>query len=96
MKSLGKSTAHGVQTSRRAATRLLKLVQSLAKDHAGKSVVCVTHAEPIAALLGQLKGTPGAMRYPPGIPLGSITVVDVPASGDAKEVLAKYEPAAGK
>jgi probable phosphoglycerate mutase len=72
--------------------RMLKLVQSLQKAHAGKGVVCVTHAEPIAALLGQLKGTPGAMRYPPGIPIGSITVVDVAASGEAREVLAKYEP----
>jgi broad specificity phosphatase PhoE len=71
--------------------RLLKLVQSLPKEHAGKGVVCVTHAEPIAALLGQLKGTPGAMRYPPGIPIASITVIDVAASGEAKEVLAKYE-----
>jgi len=72
--------------------RILKLVQSLQKEHAGKGVVCVTHSEPIAALLGQLKGTPGAMRYPPGIPIASITVVDVAASGEAKEVLAKYEP----
>ena len=71
--------------------RVLKLIQSLQKEHGGKGVVCVTHAEPIAALLGQLKGTPGAMRYPPGIPIASITVVDVPASGEAREVLAKYE-----
>ena len=74
--------------------RLLKLVSSLAKEHAGKGVVCVTHAEPIAALLGHLKGTPGAMRYPPGIPLASITVIDVSAAGEAREVLAKYEPPA--
>lgn len=76
--------------------RMLKLVQSLRKDHAGKGVVCVTHAEPIAALLGHLKSTPGAMRYPPGIPIASITVIDVPASGPPKEVLAKYEPELSK
>jgi broad specificity phosphatase PhoE len=72
--------------------RMFEFVKSLRKDHAGKGVLCATHAEPIAALLGHLKGTPGASRYPPGIPLASITVVDVSGSGDVKEVLAKFEP----
>jgi broad specificity phosphatase PhoE len=71
--------------------RMLALVQSLRKPYAGKGVVCVTHAEPISALVGELRGTPGAMRYPPGIPLASVTVLEVSASG-VKEVLFKYEP----
>lgn len=73
--------------------RMATLLESLRKDHAGKGVVCVTHAEPISALLGRLKGTPGALRYPPGIPTGSITVLDVGASGQVKEVLSKHVPA---
>ena len=73
--------------------RMLDLLLSLRKEHAGHGVVCVTHSDPIGALLGHLHGTPGAARYPPGIPLASITVIDVGPDGP-KERLAKYEPPA--
>jgi broad specificity phosphatase PhoE len=72
--------------------RIHKLLLSLRQQYAGKGVACVTHAEPIASLLGQLRATPGAARYPPGIPIGSITVLDIGPTDEIKEVLVKYEP----
>jgi broad specificity phosphatase PhoE len=56
--------------------RVLELVQSLAAEHAGRTVVVVAHSEVIGAFLGQLDGTPGAKRYPPKVPNGSLTIVE--------------------
>jgi broad specificity phosphatase PhoE len=74
--------------------RVADLLSSLRKQHAGHGVVCVTHSDPIGALLGHLHGTPGPARYPPGVPVASITVIDVGPDGP-KERLARYEPFAG-
>jgi broad specificity phosphatase PhoE len=71
--------------------RIAALAQQLLHQQSKTGVVLVSHAEVISAFLGQLRGTPGPGRYPPDIPLGSISVVDVTPSG-MKEVSAKYVP----
>lgn len=62
-----------------------------AKERPSRSVVLVAHSEVIAAYLGRVRGTPPPKRWPPGLAIGSITVVDLSASG-AREVLANHRP----
>jgi broad specificity phosphatase PhoE len=61
--------------------RLSGLVRALARSRRGTSVVLVAHGEVIGAYLGHVLGIAPAKRYPPGLGNGSITVVDVVATG---------------
>lgn len=63
--------------------RVGELVRALARSRRGKSVVMVAHGEVLAAYLGRIRGQPPALRYPPGLANGSVTVVDVSPTGAA-------------
>ena len=71
-----------------------ELVKALARSRRGASVVLVAHGEVIGAYLGRVRDTPPPKRYPPGLANGSITVVDVAATGAETIVLANHVPAA--
>jgi len=71
-----------------------ELVRALARSRRGTSVVLVAHSEVIAAYLGEVRGTPAPRRYPPGLANGSITVVDVVATGAETIRLTNHVPAA--
>jgi probable phosphoglycerate mutase len=71
----------GGESLEQVGARVLGLVQSLAAGPAGRTVVVVAHSEVIGAFLGQLDGTPGAKRYPPKVPNGSLTVVESDGKG---------------
>jgi len=71
----------GGESLEQVGKRVLELVESLRRDHAGRSVVLVAHSEVIGSFAGLLRGTPAARRYPPGIDLGSITVVEAAGAG---------------
>jgi len=74
--------------------RVGELVRALARSRRGTSVVLVAHSEVIAAYLGEVRGTPAPRRYPPGLANGSITVVDVVATGAETIRLTNHVPAA--
>lgn len=78
----------------RVADRVSELVRALARSRRGTVVVLVAHGEVIGAYLGHIRGTPAAKRYPPGLANGSVTVVDVAATGAATVLLANHLPAA--
>jgi broad specificity phosphatase PhoE len=61
--------------------RVLAFVEGLRSRRAGQTVVVVSHSETIGSFLGQVRGVPGARRYPPKIDNGSLTVVDVGPRG---------------
>jgi probable phosphoglycerate mutase len=71
----------GGESLEQVGKRVLEVVESLRRDHAGRSVALVAHSEVIASFAGLLRGTPAARRYPPGIDLGSITVVETAGAG---------------
>jgi broad specificity phosphatase PhoE len=56
--------------------------------------VLVAHSEVSGAYLGRVRGTPPPERYPPGLANGSITVVDVVATGAETVRLANHVPPA--
>jgi broad specificity phosphatase PhoE len=81
--------------------RVADLVASLLQGGAGqqgtgkaRSVVLVAHGEVIGAYLGRVRDTPPPKRHPHGLANGSITVVDVAATGAETLVLANHVPAA--
>ena len=74
--------------------RVSTLVRALARSRRGASVVLVAHSEVIGAYLGHVRGTPAPKRHPPGIANGSISVVDVAATGAEAILLANHVPAA--
>jgi probable phosphoglycerate mutase len=69
-------TPEGGESMQAMGRRVLDLVRSLSA-RPGRSVVLVAHSEVIGAFLGELAGTPPAQRWPPAVPNGSISVVDV-------------------
>lgn len=83
----------GGESMERVGTRVGELVRALARSRRGTSVVLVAHSEVIGAYLGHVRGTPASKRYPPGIANGSITVVDVLATGAETIRLVNYLPA---
>jgi probable phosphoglycerate mutase len=64
--------------------RVAGLVASLRAEGPGRTVVLVCHSDVVAAYLGELSDTRGAARWPPRVGNGSLTIVDVPASGTAR------------
>jgi probable phosphoglycerate mutase len=84
----------GGESLEQLGQRALELVRSLQPGHAGKSVVLVAHSEVIGAFIGALEGTPGASRWPPKVPNGSLTVVDVGPAGPPRLLLAGQVPKA--
>jgi probable phosphoglycerate mutase len=74
--------------------RVLDLVTALRRDHAGRSVVLVSHGEVIACFLGLLRGAPPSERFSAGLANGSLTVVDADASGAPRLRLANHVPTA--
>jgi probable phosphoglycerate mutase len=71
--------------------RVAGLVQALHRRTSGTGIVLVTHAEVIGAYLGHLRDVPGADRHPPGIPLASISAVEIPRAGAPRILFVKYE-----
>ena len=84
----------GGESMQRMGQRVSEFVKALARSRRGASVVLVAHAEVIGAYLGDVRDTPPARRYPFGLANGSITVVDVAATGAETIVLANHVPAA--
>lgn len=84
----------GGESMERTGERVGELVRALARSRRGTSVVLVAHSEVIGAYLGRVRGTPPPERYPPGLANGSITVVDVVATGAETVRLANHVPAA--
>jgi broad specificity phosphatase PhoE len=76
----------------RAGERVGELVRALARSRRGTSVVLVAHSDVIGAYLGHVRGTPPPKRHPPGVDIGSITVVDVLATGAETIRLANHVP----
>jgi probable phosphoglycerate mutase len=72
--------------------RVLAVASRLARRGHRGGVVFVAHSEVIASFLGEAEGKPGAARYPPGVRNGSISVVDVPASGAPRLLLTDHLP----
>ncbi len=87
------SPAQG-ESMERAGERLGELVRALARSRRGTSLVLVAHSEVIGAYLGHVRGTPPPKRHPPGLDIGSITVVDVAATGAETIRLANHVPPA--
>jgi probable phosphoglycerate mutase len=87
------SPAEG-ESLERVGERVSALVRALARSRRGTSVVLVAHSEVIGAYLGHVRGTPAPKRHPPGIRNGSISVVDVAATGAEAILLANHVPAA--
>ena len=82
----GESMAH-------VANRVDELVRATARSRRGQGAVLVAHGEVLAAYLGHLRGTPAPQRYPAGLANGSLTVVDVAATGAATIRCVNYLPA---
>jgi broad specificity phosphatase PhoE len=74
--------------------RVHALVRALARSRRGASLVLVAHSEVLGSYLGRLRGTPPAERFPAGIANGSITVVDVMATGAETILLSNHVPQA--
>ncbi len=74
--------------------RVGDFVRALARSRRGASLVLVAHSEVIAAYLGEVSGTPAPKRYPPSLANGSISVVDVFATGAETLRLSNYHPPA--
>jgi len=72
--------------------RVGDFVRALARSRRGQGLVLVAHSEVIAAYLGEVSGTPAPKRYPPAIGNGSISVVDVFATGAEKLRLTNHLP----
>ena len=70
--------------------RVLDLVLSSRKAHAGRTIVLVAHSEVIGSFLGQLGGVPGPKRYPPKIANGSLTVVEAGPQGKPRVLLENW------
>jgi broad specificity phosphatase PhoE len=87
-------TPAGGESMERVGERVGELVRALARSRRGRSVVLVAHSEVIGAYLGHVRGTPPPKRYPPGLVNGSITVVDVVATGAEAIRLANHVPTA--
>jgi broad specificity phosphatase PhoE len=85
------SPAQG-ESMERAGERVGELVRALARSRRGTSLVLVAHGEVIGAYLGHVRGTPPPKRHPPGLDTGSITVVDVLATGAETIRLANHVP----
>jgi broad specificity phosphatase PhoE len=84
----------GGESMEQVGDRVGQLVKALARSRRGASVVFVAHGEVIGAYLGRVRDTPAPKRYPFGLANGSITVVDVAATGAQTIVLANHAPAA--
>lgn len=82
----------GGESMERMGERVGELVRALARSRRGRSVVLVAHSEVIGAYLGRVRGTPPPKRHPPGLGNGSITVVDVVATGAETIRLANHLP----
>jgi broad specificity phosphatase PhoE len=72
--------------------RVSDFVRALARSRRGQGLVLVAHSEVIAAYLGDVSGTPPPKRYPPALGNGSISVVDVLATGSRTLRLTGYQP----
>ena len=73
--------------------RVGDFVRALARSRRGQGLVLVAHSEVIAAYLGEVSNTPAPKRYPPEIGNGSISVVDVFATGAQTLRLTNHVPA---
>jgi probable phosphoglycerate mutase len=73
--------------------RVHDFVRALARSRRGTALVLVAHSEVIAAYLGEVAGTPAPKRYPPALGNGSISVVDVFATGAETLRLTNHVPA---
>jgi broad specificity phosphatase PhoE len=71
----------GGESLAKVGERVLDFVESLRSRRPGQTVVVVSHSETIRSFLGQIRGVPGAQRYPPNIDNGSLTVVDIGPQG---------------
>jgi probable phosphoglycerate mutase len=74
-----------------AGERVRTLLLALHKAHAGRAVLCVSHSEMLGSFLGALRGKAPAARYPFGVGLASVTVIDVRAPDGFGEVLTGFE-----
>jgi 2,3-bisphosphoglycerate-dependent phosphoglycerate mutase len=74
--------------------RVSHLVRALARSRRGASLVLVAHGEVIGSYLGRVRGTPAPKRYPLSLANGSISVVDVGATGSESLRLANQVPKA--
>jgi probable phosphoglycerate mutase len=83
----------GGESMERVGDRVGELVRALARSRRGRGVVLVAHGEVIGGYLGRLRDAPASKRYPPGLANGSITVVDVAATGAATILLVNHLPA---
>ena len=73
--------------------RVGDFVKALARSRRGTGLVLVAHSEVIAAYLGEVSHTPAPKRFPPAIGNGSISVVDVFATGAETLRLTNHVPA---
>jgi len=83
----------GGESLERVGDRVGELIRALARSRRGTSVVLVAHSDVIGPYLGYVRGTPPPKRHPPGLDVGSITVVDVVATGAETIRLANHVPA---
>lgn len=84
----------GGESLEQVGERVLELVRSLRPARAGASVTLVAHSEVIGAFLGALEGKPGAARWPPTVPNGSLTVADIGPAGLPRVLLVGHVPEA--
>jgi probable phosphoglycerate mutase len=87
-------TPPGGESLTEVGRRVLAVATRLARSGRRGGVVFVAHSEVIAAFLGLVRGQPGAASYPPGVKNGSISVVDVPATGHARLLVTDLAPQA--
>ena len=66
------------------AQRVLDLLREERVAFGSGTVVLVAHSEVIGTLIGKLRGVPAPQRFPPQVPNGSLTVVDVGPDGEAR------------
>jgi broad specificity phosphatase PhoE len=83
----------GGESMAQVGDRVTLLVRALARSRRGHGVVLVTHGEVLAAYLGGMRDIPAPKRYPPGLANGSVTVVDVAATGAVTIRLTNHRPA---
>ena len=80
----------GGESMAQMGDRVLAAVRDARARNQGGSVVLVCHAEVIGAFVGAIQGTPPPKRYPGSAKNGSLTVVELGASGAPKLLLSNY------
>ena len=80
------------ESMEQVGARVAALAAELARNRPGQEVLLVAHSEVIGAFVGHVEGTAPALRYPPGIANGSITVVEAWPDRPARIVLKSVTP----